>query len=112
MTDRIPTEHEEQREVVKWFRRKYGPIRIFAIPNGGFRSKATAGRLKAEGVSRGVPDLYVPEKSLWIEMKRIKGGRLSPDQHNWIKYLTEIGNIVLVCHGADDAKSKIDDFMD
>jgi len=110
--DRIPTEHEEQREVVRWFRQKYHPMRIFAIPNGGFRSKATAARLKAEGVSRGVPDLYVPEKSLWIEMKRIEGGRLSPDQRNWIQYLTEIGNVVLVCRGADDAKEQIDNFMD
>lgn len=111
-TDRIPTEHEEQREVVKWFRRKYGPMRIFAIPNGGYRSRATAARLKAEGVSRGVPDLYVPEKSLWIEMKRVNGGRLSPDQRDWMRYLEEIGNTVLVCFGADDAKAKIDNFLD
>lgn len=112
MEDRIPTEHEEQREVVKWFRRKYGPVRIFAIPNGGFRSRATAARLKAEGVSRGVPDLYVPEKSLWIEMKRIKGGRLSPDQRDWMRYLNEIGNTVMVCYGAEDAKTQIDKFFD
>ena len=58
--DRIPTEHEEQREVVRWFRQTYKGVRIFAIPNGGARSPATAGRLKAEGVSSGVPDLFVP----------------------------------------------------
>ena len=110
--DRIPTEHEEQREVVRWFRQKYRPIRIFAIPNGGYRSRATAARLKAEGVARGVPDLFVPAHNLWIEMKRVKGGRLSPDQRDWIKYLEGLGNTCLVCFGADDAKAQIDAFFD
>ena len=111
--DRIPTEHEEQREVVKWFRRKYGPIRIFAIPNGGFRSRATAARLKAEGVSPGVPDLFVPFHRLWIEMKRVKGGKLSPEQRDWQRYLVdECGHTWMVCHGAEDAKAQIDAFME
>lgn len=111
--DRIPTEHAEQAELVKWFRRKYAPIRIFAIPNGGFRSRATAARLKVEGVSPGVPDLFVPKHLLWIEMKRIKGGRLSPEQRNWQRYLVdECGHTWMVCHGAEDAKAQIDAFMD
>ena len=49
LTDRIPTEHEEQRDLVRWFRQTWPGVRIFAIPNGGARSPATAGRLKAEG---------------------------------------------------------------
>lgn len=110
--DRIPTEHEEQREVVKWFRRKYGPVRIFAIPNGGWRSRATAARLKAEGVARGVPDLFVPYYRLWIEMKRVKDGRLSPDQNDWIRYLTESGYTCITCYGAEDAKAQIDAFIE
>jgi len=110
--ERIPTEHEEQREVIRWFRRKYAPIRIFAIPNGGMRSKATAARLKAEGVSRGVPDLFVPYYRLWIEMKRVRDGRLSPDQRDWHRYLAdECGHTVLTCHGAEDAKAQIDEYI-
>lgn len=112
MNDIIPTEHEEQRIFVQWFRRKYSPVRIFAIPNGGFRSRATAGRLKAEGVMRGIPDLFVPEWNLWIEMKRVKGGRLSPDQVNWKQYLEEIGNTVFVAYGAENAMELVDDFVD
>lgn len=112
MQDIIPTEHEEQRIFVQWFRRKYSPVRIFAIPNGGFRSRATAGRLKAEGVMRGIPDLFVPEWNLWIEMKRVKGGRLSPDQVNWKQYLEEIGNTVFVAYGAENAMELVDDFVD
>lgn len=33
---------------------------MHAIPNGGLRDKATAGKLKAEGVKRGIPDVFLP----------------------------------------------------
>ena len=111
MTDRIPTEHEEQREVVKWFRQTHRGVRIFAIPNGGQRSIAAATRLKIEGVSAGVPDLFIPAWRLWIEMKRIKGGVISAEQKDWLKYLEEVGYCAKVCKGADDAKAKITAFF-
>lgn len=109
--ERIPTEHEEQREVVRWFRQTYKGVRIFAIPNGGARSPATAGRLKAEGVSSGVPDLFVPAWKLWVEMKRTKGGAVSAEQKDWIKYLEEVGYCAKVCNGAEDAKVQIQAFF-
>lgn len=109
--DRIPTEHEEQRELVRWFRQTYREVRIFAIPNGGARSKATAGRLKVEGVSPGVPDLFVPAWRLWVEMKRTKGGSLSAEQKDWIAYLESVGFCCIVGKGADDAKAKISAFF-
>ena len=112
MTDRIPTEHEEQRELVRWFRNTWPHVRIHAIPNGGARSKATAGRLKAEGVSSGVPDLFVPAWRLWVEMKRTKGGSLSLDQKDWIEYLESMNYWCIVGKGADDAKEKISNFFD
>ena len=105
--ERIPTEHEEQREVVRWFRQTWPGVRIFAIPNGGHRSMATAGRLKAEGVASGVPDLFVPAWRLWVEMKRSKGGSLSPEQKEWIAYLEGCGYQCVVGKGAEDAKLKI-----
>ena len=105
--DRIPTEHEEQRELVRWFRQTWPGVRIHAIPNGGARSKATAGRLKAEGVASGVPDLFVPAWRLWVEMKRVKGGSLSAEQKDWIAYLEGCGYQCIVGKGADDAKLKI-----
>jgi hypothetical protein len=108
--DRIPLEHEEQRELVRWFRQSWPDVRIFAIPNGGARSKATAGRLKAEGVASGVPDLFVPAWRLWVEMKRTKGGSLSPEQKDWIKYLESVGFCCIVGKGAEDAKRQISAF--
>ena len=109
--DRIPTEHEEQRETVAWFRKTYPGVRILAIPNGGARSPATAGRLKAEGVSAGVPDLFVPEWKLWIEMKRTKGGTISKEQKDWMNYLLNVDYCVIVCYGVNDAKTQINTFF-
>lgn len=102
-----PTEHLEQRAFVSWFRRNYPGVRIFAIPNGGVRSLAAAARLKAEGVSKGVPDLFIPAWWLWVEMKRIKGGVVSDEQHDWMEYLRGIGYECIVCRGADEAKSMV-----
>jgi len=108
LTDRIPSEHEEQRELVKWFRQTFDGVRIFAIPNGGARSITTATRLKVEGVSAGVPDLYIPAWKLWVEMKRVKGGVVDKSQKDWHDYLKSIGDRVIVCRGADEAKRMIE----
>ena len=107
MQNSVPSEHAEQVTFVQWFRRQYPGVRIMAIPNGGARHAAVAGKLKAEGVSRGVPDLYIPAWSLWIEMKRTKGGRVSPEQRDWIEYLTSLGHQVIVAHGATAAIAAI-----
>ena len=110
-SEAAPSEHFEQRELVRWFRQTWPDVRIFAIPNGGARSPATAGRLKAEGVSPGVPDLFIPEWGLWVEMKRIKGGTLSSEQKKWSKYLESVGYLVKVGKGADNAKEQISTFF-
>ena len=110
-TDRILTEHEEQREFVRWFRQNYPGVRIFAIPNGGARTPSAAGRLKAEGVSKGVPDLYIPAWRVWIEMKRKKGGAVSPEQKDWLAHLNEQGYRAEVCKGFEAAKAVIQDYF-
>lgn len=51
---------------------------LHAIPNGGARDPITAARMKAEGVKRGVPDLFLPVArhgwhGLYLEMKKDKG---------------------------------------
>jgi hypothetical protein len=111
LTEVFPSEHYEQARLVMWFRQTYRPMRIFAIPNGGLRSKAIAAKLKVEGVTAGVPDLFIPELKLWVEMKRIKGGRLSPEQKDWINYLASVGYVCFICAGAEDAKIQISDYI-
>ena len=108
----LPSEHQEQVGFVQWFEGKFPLVRIFAIPNGEHRSMSVAKRLRAEGVRPGVPDMYVPEWGLWIEIKRQKGGRLSKDQIDWIEYLERAGQAVIVAHGAIDASKKVLSFLD
>ncbi len=57
-------EHKEsnlQKACVAWFRMAYPKYRLllFAIPNGGTRSKIEAANLKAEGVVPGVADMFL-----------------------------------------------------
>jgi len=100
----LPSEDSEQMHFVQWFRRTYPGVLIYAIPNGGARHPAVAAKLKATGVTKGVPDLHVPAWSLWIEMKRQKGGRVSDEQKEQMAYLQSIGHTCLVCAGNEIAQ--------
>lgn len=103
----FPSEHEEQVGFVNWFRGRFPGVLIFAIPNGEKRAISTAKRLKAEGVVAGVPDLHVPEWRLWIEMKRVKGGKLSDEQKDMMLRLENIGHMVIVGRGARDVSAQV-----
>ena len=90
--------------------------RLFHIPNGGSRNKAEAAHLKAQGVKKGVPDIFLPRAcgkwhGLFIEMKRVKGGRIEEDQLDWIKDLNDAGYMAVVCKGWEEAKNVILDYL-
>lgn len=111
------SEHDEQCALVRWFDLQYPALRgrLFAIPNGGHRNKATAGKLKAEGVRAGVPDLCLPVArhgfhSLYIELKA-KGGRLQPSQDDWLSFLGSQGNMAVLCIGFEAAKETIEGYL-
>lgn len=108
---RVTPEFHEQAGLVEWFRGRFPGVVIFAIPNGGKRSIATARKLKQEGVVAGVPDLFVPAWNLWIEMKRVKGGRVSDVQRDMIEYLSSVGHTCIIGYGAEDASRKILNFI-
>jgi len=107
----VPSEHAEQVTFLAQFEKNYPGVRVFAIPNGGFRNKSVAVKLKAEGVKKGVPDLCIPEWNLWIEMKRKKGGRLTPEQKDWISYLKKCGHTVIVAPGWEAAMEALECYI-
>ncbi len=106
-TAAIPTEHVEQCMFIKWFRAQYKGVLIFAIPNAAVRSPQLANYLKAEGMVSGIPDLCIPLWNTWIEFKRQKGGKVSPEQAEIHKTLQDQGQTVFVAYGCDDAIKKI-----
>lgn len=113
MTIIIPTEDQEQAAFVAWFRATWPEVRIFSTPNGGVRHWKTAKTLKASGSLPGVPDLFVPGWNLWIEMKRAKGGKLSPEQKDMLAYLeNECLHNVIVGHGFEDARNQVLEYWD
>lgn len=114
-----PSEHEEQKALIKWFDLQYPALRgrLAACPNGGQRNVIVAAKLKAEGVRAGYPDLnlLVPRKGfagLFIEMKRQKGGALTPDQADWLDFLNEQGFMAVVCKGFDAGRETICGYLD
>lgn len=80
---------------------------IFCIPNGGHRHKATAGKLKAEGVRAGIPDLFLPVAArechgLFIELK-VGSNKETKRQIWWIDRLKEQGYAATVVWDAQMA---------
>ena len=105
----IPTEDQEQAALVDWL--KIHGILFAHVPNGGARDKVTGSILKRLGVSKGCPDILIfdrPPKEpdcagVAIELKRQKGGRVSPEQKDWLENLKTRGWVAAVCRGANDA---------
>ena len=107
-----PSEHAEQVGFVRWIKKRYPGLLIFAIPNGGIRNIRTGKKLKDEGVTRGIPDLMIPALKMFIEMKRSKGGVVSPHQKKIMEYLKRVGYTCYVCNGAEDASRKVLKFLE
>lgn len=115
------TESQEQQLLFEWAALSAGKwpelALMYHIPNGGSRSKAEAGRFRAEGVKSGVPDICLPVArgeyhGLYIELKRVKGGRVSPAQQRWIAALRDQGYCACVCKGWDDAAHVIKAYLE
>lgn len=101
----MSSEHLIQVSCINWFKREYPKYLIFSIPNGEFRHKTVALRLKAEGLLSGIPDLCVitNDKLFWIEMKAEKG-RLSNSQKEVQKKMQELNQEVYTCFSFEEFK--------
>lgn len=116
----VPTEHSEQVALIAWCRMKakaYPDLAyLVACPNGGDRHPAVAAKLKAEGVSRGYPDLLLDvARGQWhglrLELKRTQGGRLSEFQEAWHRRLWAQGYKVVVCLGWEAAAAELTAYL-
>ncbi len=116
----INSESNEQISLFEWCEYslgKYPELKLlFHVPNGGCRSTATAGRMKAEGVKPGVPDLFLPVAKngyhgLFIEMK---AGRNKPTAHQaqWLEQLSVQGYLAVVCYGWEEAAKILTEYLD
>lgn len=111
----LPTEHDEQCALIIWAKANAGRypnlVRLHAIPNAGAGAqRGQAGKMKAEGVKPGVPDLSLPVPigryhGAYIEMKRVRGSSTSPEQVEWGKYLQFAGYAYCLACGFEEARA-------
>lgn len=116
------SESREQFLLFEWafyLRKKMPELELmFHIPNGGYRAKTTAKKLKGEGVKAGVPDILLPVPrssyhGLFIEMKnRNKRSRATKLQKEWLDELSRQGYMTAVCHGWIQASEVITGYLE
>lgn len=103
----IPTEVQEHIMFAVWLGNQ--GIKFNHSPNGGYRHYLEAVKLKRMGVSPGYPDIFIPiarknYHGFHIEMKRQKGGTVSPEQKEWLEHLRQEGYFAEVAKGFEHAK--------
>ena len=116
----LPSESVEQQRLFQWAAYECGKwpeLRLmYHIPNEGKRTRGTGGRMRAEGLKKGVPDICLPvarggAHGLYIEMKRQAGGRITPEQSRWMDDLHAQGYEVALCRGWEAASKIIMDYL-
>lgn len=116
----VPSEAQEQTWLFHWAELAKGKFPelalMYHIPNGGSRNKLEAAHLQAQGVKPGVPDVCLPVArsgfhGLYVEMKRLRGGKVSENQRTWISMLREQGYQAAVCKGWEDAAELIKSYL-
>ena len=105
----------EQAKVIAWARaneRNYPYLwMLHSSLNGVKMTKAQAVRAIAQGMKKGVADLFLPVKKgvysgLYIEMKSEKG-RTSIDQSKFLTAVSENDYLAHICYSAVEAIDKI-----
>ena len=114
-------EHQHQVAVIDWWawmHKGYGlpEFALFAVPNGGDRHPAVAGKLKAEGTRAGIPDLVFPVArgafhGLVIEMKSA-AGKHSPAQKEVLAWFVVQDWRVHTCYSAESAIKALKAYLD
>lgn len=127
----VRRKNEERQECIafsQWL--KLNKICFLHVPNGENRPKKqiitkngnsiqicpSGNILKAMGVQKGFPDFIIFHKNkyhgaLIIEMKKIKGGRISIEQKYWIDVLIENGYLAVICNGWDAAREMTKEYL-
>jgi hypothetical protein len=115
------SEHAHQVALIDWWRlqhKRYGlpEFALLAIPNGGARNVVVAGKLKTEGVRKGVLDLLMPVPrgafaGLWIEMK-YGSNKLTEEQLEFRTFVEGQGYKAVACWSWEAAKNEIGGYLE
>lgn len=110
-------EHQLQSRSVRWFRMAFPTMRhnLFAVPNGGYRTKTTAALMKAEGQLSGVADLILLKRkgkcgALLLEAK-VKGNYQSETQRLWQRLIEADGYEYKVFHTLEEFAEIVTEYL-
>lgn len=95
---------------------RHGILRwMVHYPSGGKRPRGEAGKLKAMGTKKGVPDLMLPKRNgrwtgLAIELKSATG-RVSTEQQEWLAALAEEGYLTCVARTLREFQETLNTYL-
>jgi hypothetical protein len=123
------SESQMQQALIKWWALKCKEWQIhesllMAFPLQGVRTARNGARMKAEGMRRGTPDMFLAVKEgtvgnkwivaakcgLWIELKTLKG-KVSPEQTLMLGLLADQGFAIAICRSFDEAETVIGRYL-
>ena|SRR3990167_7936995 len=109
--EKVPTESLEAQWLIRWVKLKKLPVAHIA--NEGKRSLSQGRLLKAQGLSKGFPDFFLPIVNknfhgLFIELKRRKGSVTTKEQIFWLSLLNNAGYCASLCKGWNEARKLIE----
>lgn len=124
----VPKEDVEQATLFSWaeaFAHKYPELKLmFATLNGvplyGPYKWQILAKLRQQGMRKGVPDVVIPcmrrsgkdvYGALFVEMKRVRFGRASQEQLDFMSALCQAGYHVVMVKGAREAISAIESYL-
>lgn len=119
-TNRIPTELQEQIAIFQWanlMTKKYPILKYMNASLNGVRLTIGQATLaKKSGMVKGYPDIFLPVRNkthngLFIELKRVKNGVVSPEQKDFISFLNSQGYLAIVCKGSQSAIETIESYL-
>lgn len=100
-----PTEQQEAERLAAYLRlHSYAFTHIPNETGGDMYAKRRAVRMKRAGTSKGFPDylIFKAGKKWAVELKRRKGGTVSPEQRKWLEILAQHDFKSAICNGADE----------
>lgn len=118
MTTRSKPKHREseiQRAFVTWFNLQHPTKMLFAIPNGGARSKIEAAIMKGEGVVPGVGDTFLMFGNshyygLFIEFKA-GDNKQSEKQKEFEQYCIQYKYKYVVCWSVEEGIHEVTEYL-
>lgn len=105
--------HEDEYPELKWLHSSLNGIFIPAPP--AIRARII-NHMKAEGMKKGIPDLFLPVArrdyhGLYIELKRSDGGTVRDEQTDFLDFVATQGYYGTVCYGYEQAVETLEWYL-